>query len=138
MSGQSWKSRILGASVAVALVAAPIVAGAQAALSVADAAPFMGTWTIVLDTPQGSMPMDIAVKDAGGRVTGEISSDMMGVQPITDVTKADTSLVLRYTLDMQGNAIPMVIKLTPDGANMKFSLDAAGGQFYLEGPATKK
>jgi hypothetical protein len=63
---------------------------------------------------------------------------MMGVQPITDISKAESSLVLRYSLDMQGNLVPLEIRLIPDGDAMKFSLDAGGGQFFLEGPATKK
>lgn len=136
MEGQSWKSWVLGVGVGAALVAAPVLA--QSSLSVADAAPFMGAWTIVLDTPQGAMPMDVNVKDTNGMVTGEIGSDMMGVQTITDVTKSDASLVMKYNLDMQGNVIPIQLTLTPDGDAMKFALDAGAGQFFIEGAATKK
>ena len=38
----------------------------------------------------------------------------------------------------QGNLLPMKITLTPDGEQMKFGFDAAGGQFFIEGAATKK
>ncbi len=137
MKGLFSKSWVAGVCAAAAVALAPALATAQT-LSAADAAPFMGTWEIVLDTPQGAMPMNVVVKDVDGKVAGEVGSDMMGVQPVTDVTKAESSLVLRYTLDMQGNAVPLEIRLIPDGENMKFAFDAAGGQFYLEGPATKK
>ena len=46
--------------------------------------------------------------------------------------------MLSYAMDFQGNQIPMKITLTPDGDKMKFGFDAAGGQFFLEGAATKK
>ena len=32
----------------------------------------------------------------------------------------------------------MKITLTPDGEQMKFGFDAAAGQFFIEGAATKK
>jgi len=134
MKGQSWKSGVIALLAAVVL---PAVANAQG-VAVADAAAFIGSWTVTLDTPQGAMPMDINVKDADGKVAGEIGSDMMGLVAVTDITKSGENLVFRYSLDMQGNQVPIQITLIPDGANMKFALDAAGGQFYLEGPATKK
>ena len=134
MNGQSWKSGVIALLAAVML---PIVASAQG-VAVADAQAFIGSWSLTLDTPQGAMPMDVNVKDADGKVAGEIGSDMMGVVAVTDISKSGESLVLRHTFDMQGNAVPIQITLIPDGANMKFALDAAGGQFYVEGPATKK
>jgi hypothetical protein len=122
---------------AAALAALPLVAQAQATLAVAEASRFIGSWTLMLDTPQGSMPVTLNVKDNGGQVAGEVGSDLMPTQAITSVSKSAESLVLSYTLDFQGNAVPVKISLTPDGDKMKFSFDAADGQFVVEGPATK-
>ena len=72
-----------------ALFGSALTSSAQTAATPADAAPFVGTWVLTLETPQG-------------------------------------------------NLIPMKITLTPDGEQMKFGFDAAGGQFFIEGAATKK
>jgi hypothetical protein len=136
------KARVLCTLALGLLVALPAAAAAQAttvaAVSAAEAAPFLGEWTLMLDTPQGAMPLSLSVKAQAGKVEGEVGSDMLPVQPITDITKAEKSLVMRYTLDFQGNAVPVKITLTPDGEKMTFAFDAAEGQFFLEGAATKK
>lgn len=121
-----------------ALFSSAVTSAAQTAPTPADAAPFVGSWVLMLETPQGNMPLDLVVKADAGKVVGEVGSEMFPVQPITDVTTSEKSLVLAYSMDFQGNLIPMKITLTPDGEKMKFGFDAAGGQFFIEGAATKK
>jgi hypothetical protein len=121
---------------AALLVVAPAPATAQ--VSPADVAAFMGVWTITIDTPQGSMSMDLTVKDVSGKVAGVISSDLFPEQEITDVTKTDQSLVLTYAADIQGNQFPIKLILTPDGDKMKMTFDAADGQLVMDGSAVKK
>jgi hypothetical protein len=121
-----------------ALFGSALTAAAQTPATPADAAPFVGTWVLMLETPQGNMPLDLSVKSDAGKVVGEVGSEMFPATAITDVTKSDASLVLSYAMDFQGNQIPMKITLTPDGDKMKFGFDAAGGQFFIEGAATKK
>ena len=58
--------------------------------------------------------------------------------PISDISKAGESLVLKYAIDFQGTPVPIKITLTPAGEKMSFFFDAADGQFVLEGAATKK
>ena len=125
---------------AAAAIAAlmPLALSAQAPATAADAEKFVGDWTITLDTPNGAMPMDVKVKAAEGKVTGEAGSAEMGTTPITDISKAGESLVLKYQLDFQGTPIPIKITLTPAGEKMTFNFDAADGQFTLDGAATKK
>ncbi len=116
----------------------PLALYAQAAATPVDAEKFVGDWSITLDTPNGAMPMDLKVKAAEGKVTGEAGSAEMGTTPITDISKAGESLVLKYQLDFQGTPIPIKITLTPAGEKMSFNFDAADGQFTLDGAATKK
>lgn len=111
---------------------------AQAPATAADAARFVGDWTITLDTPNGAMPMDLKVKSEEGKVLGEAGSAEMGVTPITDISKSGESLVLKYAIDFQGTPVPIKITLTPAGEKMSFYFDAADGQFVLEGAAAKK
>jgi hypothetical protein len=118
----------------------PRLASAQSALAADDAAAFMGGWTLGLDTPQGSLTMDLTIKDEAGKVAGSISAEPMmpGVTQITDITKDGNKLVLKYMLDFQGMSIPTVITLIPDGDNWKANFDFASGQFQVDGTAVKK
>ena len=123
-------SRLVSALAAMALLALPLTVAAQTPLVAADAAPFLGAWTLGLDTPQGAMTMNLTIKNDAGKVSGVITADMMpDPQTITDISKDGKNLVLKYTLDVQGQSIPAKIALVPDGANWKASFDFADGQF---------
>ena len=136
---RTYSRRMLMVLVLVVLVL-PRVASAQASLAAADAAGFMGGWTLGLDTPQGSVSMDLTIKDEAGKVAGSISAGPMmpGLTQITDITKDGSKLVLRYMLDFQGMSIPTVITLIPDGDKWKANFDFAAGQFQVDGTAVKK
>ena len=118
----------------------PRLATAQSTLAAADAAGFMGGWTLGLDTPQGSVSMDLTIKDEAGKVAGSISAEPMmpGVTQITDISKDGNKLVLKYMLDFQGMSIPTMITLIPDGDKWKANFDFAAGQFQVDGTAVKK
>jgi hypothetical protein len=120
-----------------ALIALPFTVAAQS-ITAADAAPFLGAWVLMLDTPQGSMPMNVSVKNTGGKITGEMASDQMPSQTTTDVTKTGESLLLKYTLDFQGTPIPVALTLTPKDSKMNFAIDFAEGQFMLSGEAAEQ
>ena len=132
-------SRLMSMVLMMVVLVLPRLASAQA-LAAADAAGFMGGWTLGLDTPQGSVSMDLTIKDEAGKVAGSISAEPMmpGVTQITDITKDGTKLVLKYMLDFQGMSIPTVITLIPDGDKWKANFDFASGQFQVDGTAVKK
>jgi hypothetical protein len=136
---RTYLRRTLMVLVVVVLVL-PRLASAQSALAAADAAPFMGGWTLGLDTPQGSVSMDLTIKDEAGKVAGSISAEPMmpGVTQITDITKDGNKLVLKYMLDFQGMSIPTMITLIPEGDKWKANFDFASGQFQVDGTAVKK
>jgi hypothetical protein len=132
---------VLAALAGLAVLASPITYAAQApaALAAADAAPFLGAWELGLDTPQGAMTMSLNIKNDAGKISGVITADMMpDPQTITDIKKSGANLVLSYSLDFQGQAIPAQITIIPDGAKWKASFDFAGGQFVADGTAAKK
>jgi hypothetical protein len=126
------------ASLAVFLLLAPIAATAQD-LAPADAGDFMGVWSVMLDTPQGSFEQTLTVKDEAGKVVAEISSQMQPeAQKITDVTKASGNLVLKFQGNFQGNPFDATITVTPDGADKaKVTFDINGGQFTMAGAGTR-
>ncbi len=100
----------------------------------------MGSWTLTLDSPQGAFEQNMVLKDEGGKVVAEISSQMQPeVQKVTDVTKNGTDLVLKFAGNFQGNPFDATITLTPDGTDKaKVTFDINGGQFTMSGTGTKK
>jgi hypothetical protein len=127
------------ASLTALLLLAPMLASAQE-LAPSDAADFMGVWSVMLDTPQGSFEQTLTVKDESGKVIAEISSQMQPeAQKITDVTKAEGNLVLKFSGNFQGNPFDAAITVTPDGPDKaKVTFDVNGGQFTMAGAGTRK
>jgi hypothetical protein len=73
------------------------------------------------------------------KVVGEIKGGEMPLQAITDITKVDKSLVLRYSFDYQGNPVATVLSLMPaEGDKTNVQIDFAGGAYLMSGTATKK
>ena len=131
-------ARLLGTvALAIALSAG---LGAAQQLSPADAGAFMGSWALMLDTPQGSFEQTMVLKDEGGKVVAEISNQMQpDVQKVTDVSKKDGDLVLKFAGNFQGNPFDAMITMTPDGTDKcKVTFDVNGGQFTMSGTGTKK
>jgi hypothetical protein len=126
----------------LALVVAllPFASIAQAQLAPADAGAFMGSWTLSLDSPQGAFEQNVVVKDEGGKVVAEMSSQMAPeVQKVTDVTKKGNDLVLKFAGNFQGNPFDAEITLVPTAADkVTVTFDINGGQFTMNGTGTKK
>ena len=116
----------------------PAAPAAPGAITAEQAKPFLGDWTIAAESPQGPLAMALNLKAADGKISGQISSDMMPQQAITDISKSGESLVLRYSLDFNGNAVPVVITLTGGGEKLSVAFDFADGAFAMNGTATKK
>ena len=122
--------------------AAHAAAGAPQAgtqVSAADAAPFLGDWTLTLQGPNGPGSFDLTVKVEKEKVVGEISNPQMPAQPITDISKVDKSLMLSYSFTWEGNPVGAVVSLIPaaDG-KVNAQIDFAGGAYVMSGSAAKK
>src|SRR3954468_19086298 len=103
-----------------------------------NAADFIGDWSITAEGPNGPAVFALSVKSNEGKVTADISSDQQPQQTITDVTKSDASLVLRYMFDYQGMAVPVVVTLKPANDTVGAQLDFADGAYMMTGTAAKK
>jgi hypothetical protein len=110
-----------------------------AQVTAADAAPFLGDWTLNLQGQNGPATLDLAVKVEKDKVVGEIKGGELPAQPILDITRAEKTLVLRYTFDYQGTPVPAIVSLTPgeDGKGAA-EIDFAGGAYVMSGTAAKK
>ena len=131
-------ARLIG-TIALVVALSSAVAMAQA-LTAADAGAFMGTWSLMLESPQGPFEQNLVVKEEGGKVVAEITNQMQpDVQKVTDVTKEKDNLVLKFAGNFQGNAFDAAITMTPDGTDKaKVTFDINGGQFTMTGTGVKK
>lgn len=123
---------------ALLVLPAPLAAFAQG-LSPADAGDFMGVWSVMLDTPQGSFEQTVTIKDEAGKVVAEISNQIQPeVQKVTNVTKDAGNLVLKFSGNFQGNPYDAIVTVSPDGADKaKITFDVNGGQFSMAGTGTR-
>ena len=127
----------LASTVLIATLLAPVSPLAQ--VTAADAAPFLGDWTLAMQGPNGPGTFNLSVKVEDDKIVGEIGSDALPTQKITSVSKTDKGLALNYSFPWEGNSIDAVVSLTPgtDG-KVAAQIDFAGGAYTMTGTATKK
>jgi hypothetical protein len=129
---------IVGIAAFVVVLAAATPARAQ--LTPADAAVFMGVWTMVVDSPQGPFEQEMTLKEEEGKVVAVIVSQIQPEgQKITEIAVAGKELVLKFAGNYQGNAFDAKITVTPteaDKASVNFDINS--GQFAMSGTASKK
>ena len=140
---------VAGAVLAAGLLASSAWAGTPAAVvaqagqtvpaTPAEAAPFLGDWTLTLKGPDRDAVFNLTVKTENDKVVGEIASAETQKEFVPEAFMAEKTLKMRYSFNYQGNPIDAVIALTPgtDGA-VAAQIDFAGGAYVMTGTATKK
>jgi hypothetical protein len=128
---------------ASAVLAAPAVVAAQStpaavAATPADAAPFLGDWTLTMQGPDRSANFDLTVKVEGDKVVGEISAAEMAKEFVPEAFMAEKTLRMRYSFNYQGNPITGVISLTPAADKVDAQIDFADGAYLMTGTAARK
>lgn len=144
MRGLIVAGAVLVAGLLVSPGAAPAAAGTRQSptpATPADAAPFLGDWTLALQGPNGPGNFDLTVRVEEQKVVGDIavSTGEMPKNFIPEVGMNDKTMELRYSFDYQGNQVAAVVALTPaaDG-KVNAQIDFAGGAYVMTGTATKK
>ena len=143
---RSW---IVTSSLALGLLAAPMAAFAQqppAAATApaetpatpADVASLVGDWTIAMETPMGPASTLLTLRVDGTKVVADVSSEMIPKTTIDTVVKSGSTIIVRYSIDVQGQTAPIVLTLTPKGDTLVASFDFAGGMFQMDGVGTRK
>ena len=92
-----------------------------------------GTWKATLETPNGSAVNTFVLKVDGDKVTGTISSDMMGSQQITTGKVDGDKISFSFTTDFGVIAYAGTVK----GDTMNLTLTVGDGQFTLPVNATR-
>jgi hypothetical protein len=105
----------------------------------ADAAPFVGDWTLTLQGPNGPGTFALSLNVEKEKLVGEISSEQLPKQPISSITMAEKTLVLGYSFTWEGNPVEAVVSLTPAAEGKTTAqIDFAGGAYVMTGGAEKR
>src|SRR3954452_21299381 len=104
----------------------------------ADAAPFVGDWTVAAFSQMGPATFALSVKTDAGKIAATVGSDTQATVTVPDISVTGKSLVLKYTTDYGGTPVPTVMTLTPDGQGLKAALAMMDGQFEMSGTAAKR
>jgi hypothetical protein len=124
---------------AAARAGVPAAQQAAGPVSAADAAPFMGDWTLALEGPNGPGNFTLSVKMEKEKLAAALVTEAMGTQVITDIAKADKALLLSYSFLYENNPVDAVVRLTPaPEGKMNAQIDFAGGAYVMTGTASKK
>ena len=108
-------------------------------VTTSEAAPFLGDWTLTLQGPNGPGTFALSVRTESEKVTGEISAEVLGTQPITSILLVDRSLVLAFSFNYEGNPVEAAVSMTPDKEGKTAAqIDFAGGAYTMTGTAEKK
>lgn len=133
-------TRFIGFLALASLVFAPVPAAAQSSVATAEAAAFVGNWTISVDSPQGPLEQTVDIKDASGKLSALLTSPVApGPTEITDISKAGSDLILKFAGEFQGQAFTAAITLAPESDNKaKVTFDIMDGMFVMAGTGEKK
>ena len=115
-----------------AVMLAPAVAWAQ------DAKAFVGDWVLTVEGRRGPQERPLTIKDDGGKLSATLGGGRGGDVNISDVTVKGNEATLKWTQDMQGNSIPVVMTLTLKDGALTVKQDMANGQFSQSGTGKKK
>jgi len=118
------------------LIDADITGGKAVAasdLDVADAEDWLGTWDVSMEFQGTPVSMTLALTDAGGKVAGSLESPT-NPEPvaISDITKTDDGLELKYGVEFGGNPVDLVMVLKQDGDAVTGTLGDTNGMFSAD------
>jgi hypothetical protein len=116
---------------------APAAAAAPAAVTPADAKPFLGDWAIAGESQMGPFVVNLSIKEEAGKVAATISSEIQPPTAVTDITKTANGLLLRYSFDYEGNAIPALLTVAMKADKLDALFSFADGAFEMGGVGTK-
>jgi hypothetical protein len=107
---------------------------AAAAITPAEAAPFLGDWSVPITSTSGTYVGYITLKVEDNTVVALLSSDVVPEQRTTDVVKAGKGITIRAKMDYEGplvekpTSVSVAVTLTPSGdylsAGMDFKINA--------------
>ena len=109
--------------------------------SAAQIAPFLGDWVVTTAMGGNQMTSMLSVKN-DGKPTATIAGEGQPPATVTNISMAGNGLVLRYSIEVGGNAIAAVMTLTPDpnaaAGPLRVQMSIMDGQYEMSGMAAKQ
>jgi hypothetical protein len=81
--------------------------------------------------------VELAIEDEGGKVAGSVTMIGLGTQAVSDITRSDETLQFQVEADAQGQLIPIMVQITPNGDEIAVLLDIGMGEVTVEGTGTR-
>ena len=144
LGAQTAQTKAKAATDKAASAKAAVPTTAAAAVSVADAAPYLGTWEFPLETPTGRLVATLVVKVEAGKVVAGVSAPQFPERKLTDITKKGQVLTIKNSMNYSGpltaysGPVRMIMTLTPKGPDMAVWLDFNESGYQVGGTAKKK
>ena len=105
--------------------AAPPPAAAAAMLAA-------GTWNLNVQTPSDEVTSTMTLKQDGESLSGEVSTPF-GTAQITDGRIRGNEVTLNYTLNVQGQQLPVSVRGRIEGSTIRGTMEAMGQTFSFNG-----
>jgi hypothetical protein len=128
---------VLTAVALVLSVAATGTASAQT-LDSSQATDFLGSWAILLTSPDGEVPFVLSLVDKAGKVEATVGTSPTEGMVIQDISKTGDEIVAKYTMPYQGMQLPVVMSLKREGANLQTSWDFMEGAYTTTAVGTRQ
>jgi hypothetical protein len=99
---------------------------------------FVGNWSVAVEGAGAPVTLQVRISDNDGRLAAGVVGLAGTETPVPTITLSGESLVLAYSTDMEGTAVPIEITLTPEAqtGNLLASIDMAGGMATFAGKGT--
>ena len=91
-----------------------------------------GVWNITLQTPGNEVASTLTLQQSGDSVSGEVSTPF-GTARISQGRIAGTELILNYTLNFQGQELPIEARGQIEGNSIRGTMGAMGQSFSFNG-----
>jgi hypothetical protein len=101
-----------------------LVFAATSVAVVAQEANVDGTWTMTLETPQGTANPTLVLKQSGSELTGTYAG-RMGEAPLTGSVKGN-AVTFSVKVNAQGQEFELVFNGTAEGEGLKGTVDFGG------------
>jgi hypothetical protein len=127
-------------TIVVAVIALAALGGGQSAGSItaAQAAPFLGEWTVNANSAaMGAQTYQVAVTRSGDTVKATVKAANQPETAVSSIRLSGSSLVLSYNTSYPGMTIPTVLILTPDADQLRADMSIMDGQLEMSGTARK-
>jgi hypothetical protein len=116
-------------------VARPVSAQA---LDSSQAADFLGSWSITIQSPDGAVPFLLNLVDKEGKLEASIGMAGGESMVIQNVTRSGDDLVARYTMPYEGMDLPVVMTIRREGEGLQTSWDFMEGAFTTTAAGTRQ